>query len=87
MFLMKSCEKEFNIKTLGSIRIGTLYGFRILENDEVRDILEGQYDYKISIKNSVIPIEVFGYLYKGFFSLEDFDYPYNTLSIRPNIRS
>ncbi|MGN5898566.1 hypothetical protein [Klebsiella pneumoniae] len=58
MFLMKSCEKEFNIKTLGSIRIGTLYGFRILENDEVRDILEGQYDYKISIKNSVIPIEV-----------------------------
>ncbi|ELZ9401753.1 hypothetical protein PJ699_004708 [Klebsiella pneumoniae] len=87
MFLMKSCEKEFNIKTLGSIRIGTLYGFRILENDEVRDILEGQYDYKISIKNSVMPIEVLGYLYKGIFSLEDFDYPYNTLSIRPNIRS
>ena len=87
MHILKSCEKKYNIKGYKSIRVGTLYGFRYLENLELRAEQEGIFDFEIDIKKSEIPIEVFLYLYCGVFSGRNLNYPYNCLSTPPNIKS
>ena len=87
MYIVKSCNKEHNLKTTNSIRIGTLFGFRELESLELRDELEGTFDFRIDIKKSEIPIEVFLYLYNGVFSSGAPYYPYNCLTIPQNKNS
>lgn len=46
--LTKFCPPEFNIrKDCNTIRIGTLYGFRAIENEQLRDAGEGTFRYSV----------------------------------------
>ena len=43
MKLVKFCDPQFNIHRGASLKLGTLYGYRTIENEELRDEEEGLY--------------------------------------------
>ena len=47
MYLLKFCKKEYNIKSNSQLRVGTLYDFRDIEQEEIRDGSEGFFDFQI----------------------------------------
>lgn len=51
MFLSKSCEKQFNIKN-GTIKLGTLYSYREIENAELRDEHEGKLEFHLNFEGT-----------------------------------
>lgn len=78
MYLMKSCQKKHNIIESNSIRVGTLFGFRTLENLELQDESEASYDYIVRIIEANIPSEVF--VYVAAWEIGDENFPYNSVS-------
>ncbi|MBP2841164.1 hypothetical protein [Pseudomonas sp. PNP] len=59
MLLAKSCKKEHNIKN-GNIRLGTLYEYRSIENDELVDKREGMLDFFLRFRGQVeVPTQWF----------------------------
>ncbi|WP_263224576.1 hypothetical protein [Pseudomonas alabamensis] len=52
MLLAKSCKSKYNIKN-GSIKLGTLYEYRSIENDELVDKQEGMLTFNLNFRGKV----------------------------------
>lgn len=52
MLLAKSCQKRFHIKN-GTIKLGTLHGYRIIENEELIDKHEGMLTFYLNFRGRV----------------------------------
>ncbi|ENQ6391592.1 MULTISPECIES: hypothetical protein [Klebsiella] len=69
MYLVKSCSKQNNPKTSGTLRIGSLTEYRDSENKEVEDREEGFYRINIDLKDKWITTNLFSHLNKSHLSL------------------
>lgn len=59
MLLAKSCQKKYNIKN-GTIKLGTLYEYRSIENEELIDQYEGMLTFHLNFHGRVrIPTQWF----------------------------
>lgn len=59
MFLVKSCESEFNVCNSNTIKIGTLHEYRQTEREQILDKEEGFYTLHIDIINCLMNIDLF----------------------------
>ncbi|MDD1980016.1 hypothetical protein [Pseudomonas asiatica] len=65
MLLAKSCQKKYNIKN-GTIKLGTLYEYRSIENDELIDKQEGMLTFNLNFRGNVeVPPEWFATISGG----------------------
>lgn len=53
MRLFKFCNPEHNLFKGSRIRVGTLYGYRHIENSDLRDDKEGQYTFQLSFPERI----------------------------------
>jgi hypothetical protein len=53
MPLIKFCKAEHNIRLGAKLQIGTLFGYRNIENQEIRDDAEGKYDFTIEFPEEI----------------------------------
>lgn len=53
MQLVKFCKPEHNIHRGAKLQIGTLHGYRIIENPELRDEAEGKYEFTIDFPEEI----------------------------------
>ena len=53
MRLIKFCKSEHNISNGSSLRVGTLYQYREIENPEIADGDEGKYTFHISFPDKI----------------------------------
>lgn len=51
--LIKFCKKEHNVHNGSTLRIGTLYDYRHIENQELRDVDEGKYTFVIEFPEEI----------------------------------
>ena len=59
MLLAKSCQKRFHIKN-GTVKLGTLYEYRCIENEELIDKQEGMLTFYLNFRGRVrIPTQWF----------------------------
>jgi len=53
MQLVKFCKPEHNIHRGAKLKIGTLHGYRAIENPELRDEAEGKYEFTIDFPEEI----------------------------------
>jgi hypothetical protein len=53
MQLIKFCKPEHNIHRGAKLQLGTLYGYRSIENSEIRDETEGKYEFFIEFPQDI----------------------------------
>ncbi len=53
MPLFKFCHPAHHIQRAATLKVGTLHGYRALENPELRDSGEGKYDFSLSFDGEV----------------------------------
>jgi hypothetical protein len=54
--LAKFCDPKYNIKTgCNTIRLGTLYGYRAIEDEKLRDDGEGTFSYSLEFPDFIAP--------------------------------
>ena len=53
MQLIKFCKPEHNIYRGAKLQIGNLFGYRRIENSEVRDETEGKYEFTIEFPEEI----------------------------------
>ena len=53
MQLVKFCKPEHNIHRGAKLKIGTLHGYRSIENPEIRDEAEGKYEFTIDFPEEI----------------------------------
>ncbi|WP_313364487.1 hypothetical protein [Pseudomonas sp.] len=71
MLLAKSCKAEHHIKN-GTIKVGTLYEYRNIENSELVDKQEGMLSFHLNFAGSVeVPILWFATINQGIFGFGD----------------
>ncbi|WP_152416360.1 hypothetical protein [Pseudomonas sp. PAMC 26793] len=52
----KFCDPKYNIKSgCNTVRLGTLYGYRTIENEKLRDEGEGTFSYSLNFPDYVAP--------------------------------
>lgn len=62
MFLVKSCDKNYNISNSGTIKIGTLHEYRETESLQILDKEEGFFNIIFDLKDKYIEIDLFNFL-------------------------
>lgn len=53
MQLIKFCSPEHNIRQGAKLQVGTLYGYRSIENPELQDDAEGTYEFTIEFPEEI----------------------------------
>ncbi|MFU2326632.1 hypothetical protein [Pseudomonas sp. NFX98] len=72
MLLAKSCQQKFNINN-GTIKLGTLYEYRSIENEELLDANEGMLTFRLLFDGVVeVPIQWFVTIGGGTIGLGDY---------------
>lgn len=74
MQLIKFCKPEHNIHRGAKLQLGTLFGYRSIENAELRDEAEGRYEFTIEFPNEIeLDRRWCNLLFQGTFSFGDSD--------------
>lgn len=73
MYLVKSCYKQNNPNTSGTLKIGSLTEYRNSENKEIEDHEEGFYRINIDLKDKWITTHLFNHLNKSHLSSSSAD--------------
>lgn len=63
MYLVKNCHKETNLKTCGTLKIGTLQEYRETFEQQVLDTYEGTFAVNMKLKDMHIYIPFFNFLF------------------------
>lgn len=53
MQLIKFCNSEHNINSGAGLRVGTLFQYRTIENSELRDGEEGNFEFVINFPEEI----------------------------------
>lgn len=73
MLLAKSCQRKYNIKN-GTIKLGTLYEYRSIENEELIDKEEGMLTFHLNFRGRVeVPPDWFTTISGGSFTIGNGD--------------
>lgn len=71
MYLSKRCWKEHNINTSKTIKVGTLYEYQHIEDDELVDGDEGKFTFSINLEGRMeLDIDIINGLFQGFGKIE-----------------
>lgn len=62
MFLVKSCNRKYNVKNSKTIKIGTLHEYRETESLQILDKEEGFFDIFFDLKDKYIETDLFNFL-------------------------
>lgn len=62
MFLVKSCEKKYNVSQCKTLRIGTLLEYRETESSQIVDKEEGYFELFFDLNDKFIDIDLFNHL-------------------------